>query len=111
MPMTLPNIPKLKFKDSGNFLLIAGPCVIENETMPFEIAEKIVAVCEKYSVPFIYKASYKKANRSRLDSFTGIGDEQAMNILREVGIRFNIPVLTDVHTEMECLLAASYVDV
>jgi 2-dehydro-3-deoxyphosphooctonate aldolase (KDO 8-P synthase) len=107
----IPTIPKLKHLDSGNFFLIAGPCVIENETMPFEIAEKILAVCDRLSIPFIFKASYKKANRSRSDSFTGIGDEQALHILREVGEKFNIPVLTDVHTEMEALVAGAYADV
>lgn len=104
-------VPKLKFTESGNFFLIAGPCVIENHTMPFEIAEKILTICERLEIPFIFKASYKKANRSRLDSFTGIGDEEAMHLLREVGQQFGIPVLTDVHTEMECLIAASYADV
>jgi 2-dehydro-3-deoxyphosphooctonate aldolase (KDO 8-P synthase) len=102
---------KLNHTDSGNFFLIAGPCVIENETMPFEIAEKILRICDRLKIPFIFKASYKKANRSRLDSFTGIGDEKAMHLIREVGQKFSVPVLTDVHTEMECLIAASFVDV
>ncbi len=106
-----PNLPKLRHTSSGNFFLIAGPCVIENETMPFEIADHIRKICDRLRVPFIFKASYKKANRSRLDSFTGIGDEKAMHILRETGIRFDIPVLTDVHTEMDCLIAGSYADV
>jgi 2-dehydro-3-deoxyphosphooctonate aldolase (KDO 8-P synthase) len=102
---------KLNHTDSGNFFLIAGPCVIENETMPFEIAEKILRICDRLKIPLIFKASYKKANRSRLDSFTGIGDEKAMHLIREVGQKFSVPVLTDVHTEMECLIAASFVDV
>jgi 2-dehydro-3-deoxyphosphooctonate aldolase (KDO 8-P synthase) len=107
----IPTIPKLKHLDSGNFFLIAGPCVIENETMPFEIAGKILEVCDRLRIPFIFKASYKKANRSRADSFTGIGDERALHVLREVGEKLNIPVLTDVHTEMEALVAGAYVDV
>jgi 2-dehydro-3-deoxyphosphooctonate aldolase (KDO 8-P synthase) len=111
MVTSITNIPKMKHNDSGNFFLIAGPCVIENETMPFEIAEKIVKLCDRLKIPFIFKASYKKANRSRLDSFSVIGDVKAMHILREVGQKFGIPVLTDVHTEMECLIAASYADV
>ena len=107
----IPTIPKLKHPDSGNFFLIAGPCVIENETMPFEIAGKILEVCDRLRIPFIFKASYKKANRSRADSFTGIGDERALHVLREVGEKLNIPVLTDVHTEMEALVAGAYADV
>ncbi len=104
-------IPKLKYTDSGNFILLAGPCVIEGEEMAFEIAEKLCAISDKYKVPFVFKGSYKKANRSRLDSFTGIGDEKALNILKAVGEKFNIPVVTDIHTEQEAALAAQYVDV
>jgi 2-dehydro-3-deoxyphosphooctonate aldolase (KDO 8-P synthase) len=111
IPMIPKAIPKLKHLESGNFFLIAGPCVIENETMPFEIAGKILEICDRLEIPFIFKASYKKANRSRPDSFAGIGDEKAMHILRNVGEQLNVPVLTDVHTEMEALIAASYVDV
>lgn len=109
--MKLPPIPKIRFPESENFFLIAGPCVIENETMPFEIAETILSICNRLQIPFIFKASYKKANRSRLDSFTGIGDEKGMHILREVGEKFSIPVLTDVHTEAECAIASEYCDV
>lgn len=104
-------IPKLKYTDSGNFILLAGPCVIEGEEMAFEIAEKLCAISDKYKVPFVFKGSYKKANRSRLDSFTGIGDEKALNILKAIGEKFNIPVVTDIHTEQEAALAALYVDV
>lgn len=109
--MKLPPIPKIRFPESENFFLIAGPCVIENETMPFEIAETILSICNRLQIPFIFKASYKKANRSRLDSFTGIGDEKGMRILREVSEKFSIPVLTDVHTESECAIAGEYCDV
>jgi 2-dehydro-3-deoxyphosphooctonate aldolase (KDO 8-P synthase) len=104
-------IPKLHHIDSGNFLLLSGPCVIEGEAMAFEIAEKLCTLSDKYKIPFVFKGSYRKANRSRLDSFTGIGDEKALNILKAVGEKFNIPVVTDIHTEQEAVLAAKYVDV
>ena len=105
------NIEKLKHTDSGQFLLMAGPCVIESEEMAMNIAEKILSISNRYQVPFIFKGSYKKANRSRIDSFTGIGDEKALKILRKVGETFNIPTVTDIHTEQEADLAAAYVDV
>ncbi|HPB05564.1 MAG TPA: 3-deoxy-8-phosphooctulonate synthase [Prolixibacteraceae bacterium] len=105
------NIEKLKHTDSGQFLLMAGPCVIEGEEMAMNIAEKILSISNRYQVPFIFKGSYKKANRSRIDSFTGIGDEKALKILRKVGETFNIPTVTDIHTEQEADLAAAYVDV
>lgn len=105
------SIPRIKDTGSGNFFLIAGPCVIENETMPFEVAEKINRVCRELEIPFIFKASYKKANRSRIDSFTGIGTEKGLSILKKIGAQFDIPVLTDVHTEAEAAVAAHYVDI
>ena len=104
-------IPKLKHTGSGNFFLIAGPCIVENENMPLEIAEKIISITDKLKIPFIFKASYKKANRSRLDSFTGIGDIKGLEVIREVGDKLNIPVLTDVHSTHEAELAAEYVDI
>lgn len=106
-----PDIPSLKNIDSGQFFLLAGPCVIEDEEMAFPIAEKIVAITNKLKIPFIFKGSYKKANRSRLDSFTGIGDEKALKILRKVSETYGIPVVTDVHTKEEAAIAAGYVDV
>lgn len=109
--MKIEMIPKIKHTGSGNFFLIAGPCVVENEEMPFGIAEKIVMITEKLQIPFIFKASYKKANRTQLNSFTGIGDIQALEIIQEVGKRFNIPTITDIHTEQEALLAAKYVEI
>lgn len=105
------NLPNLRFTDSGNFFLIAGPCVIEDEQSPFEIAQKIKLISDKLEIPFIFKASYKKANRSRIDSFIGIGDEKALRIIKKIGDELNIPVLTDIHTEQEAQLAANYVDV
>lgn len=105
------NIPNLKHTDSGNFLLIAGPCVIENETMPLKIAEELTSISEKYRIPLVFKASYKKANRSRLDSFTGIGNEKGLKILKKIKSSFHIPVITDIHSETEAYIAARYVDI
>lgn len=105
------NIPNIKNTDSGNFFLIAGPCVVESEENVFEIACTVKAITEKLKIPYIFKASYRKANRSRLDSFTGIGDENALHILKSVKDRLQLPILTDVHTAEECELAAQYVDV
>ena len=90
-------IPKLRHKESGNFFILAGPCVIEGEEMAFEIAEKILTVTDKLKIPFVFKGSYRKANRSRIDSFSGIGDEKALDILKRVGETYNIPVVTDIH--------------
>lgn len=107
----LPSLDKLKHTSSGNFLLLAGPCVVESEKNLFEIAEKMVSLTEKYKIPYIFKASYKKANRSRIDSFTGIGNEEALKLLGKVASHFNIPVVTDIHTAEEAEIAAQYVDV
>lgn len=107
----LNDIPQLKHLDSGNFFLLAGPCILEDEKMAFPIAEKIVEITDKLKIPFVFKASYKKANRSRLDSFTGIGDLKALKVLRQVSETFSIPVVTDVHTAEEVTMAAEYVDV
>ncbi|MGL4332353.1 MAG: 3-deoxy-8-phosphooctulonate synthase [Bacteroidales bacterium] len=105
------NIPKLKHTESGNFLLMAGPCVIEGEEMAMEIAEKVVAISDKLQIPYVFKGSYRKANRSRIDSFTGIGDVKALEILNKVGERFDIPTVTDIHSAEEAELAAQYVDI
>jgi 2-dehydro-3-deoxyphosphooctonate aldolase (KDO 8-P synthase) len=105
------DIPRLKNYDSGNFFLLAGPCVIEGEEMALSIAEKIVKICDCLQIPYIFKGSYRKANRSRIYSFTGIGDEKALKILQKVGREFDIPVVTDIHTEQEAVLAAEYADV
>jgi 2-dehydro-3-deoxyphosphooctonate aldolase (KDO 8-P synthase) len=105
------NIPNLKHTDSGNFFLIAGPCVVESEDNVFEIACTIKAIADRLEIPFIFKASYRKANRSRLDSFTGIGDEKALAIIKSVKDRLQLPTLTDVHTAEECAIAAESCDV
>lgn len=107
----LNEIPKLKYQDGDNFFLIAGPCVIESRDLALSIAEKILDIADKYKVPYIFKGSYKKANRSRIDSFSGIGDEKALKILSEIGSKFSIPVITDIHATGEAQLAAEYVDV
>jgi 2-dehydro-3-deoxyphosphooctonate aldolase (KDO 8-P synthase) len=97
----LPDIKKLKHTQSGNFFLMAGPCAIEGENMAMEIAEKIVELTDRLKIPFIFKGSYRKANRSRMDSFTGIGDEKALKILQKVGTTFQIPTVTDIHSAEE----------
>jgi 2-dehydro-3-deoxyphosphooctonate aldolase (KDO 8-P synthase) len=105
------NIPGINFTESGNFLLIAGPCVIESEEVVFETAGHLKILSEKYRIPFIFKSSYRKANRSRGDSFTGIGDIKALKILAEVRRNFAVPVITDIHNPNEAEMAAGYVDV
>lgn len=107
----IPQIKNIKFTDSGNFFLLAGPCAIEGEKMAMEIAEKIVTISEKLKIPYVFKGSYRKANRSRIDSFTGIGDEKALKILKKVKETFSIPVVTDIHSADEAAMAAEYVDV
>jgi 2-dehydro-3-deoxyphosphooctonate aldolase (KDO 8-P synthase) len=107
----IPQIDKLNYTSTGNFFLMAGPCAIEGEEMALEIAEKIVEITNRLKIPYIFKGSYRKANRSRIDSFTGIGDEKALKILEKVGKTFNIPVVTDIHTAEEAAMAAAFVDV
>ncbi len=105
------NIPNIKNTDSNNFFLLAGPCVVESEKNVFQIAEKIIEITNKLKIPFVFKASYRKANRSRLDSFTGIGDIQALKILGKVKDQLKVPIVTDIHTEEEAFLAAEYADI
>lgn len=101
---------KLKDK-SNNFFLMAGPCVIENEEMPFEICERLKQICERLDINLIFKASYRKANRSKIDSFSGIGDEKALNILGQIREKYQLPVVTDIHSAQEAAIAAEYVDI
>ena len=110
-PMNLQDIPKLKHATSDNFFLLAGPCAIESETMALQIAEKVCSISDTLKIPYIFKGSFKKANRSRIDSFTGIGDEKALKILRKVSETFDIPTVTDIHEVSDAALAAQYVDV
>ncbi len=105
------HLENIKHKDSKNFFLIAGPCAIESEEMAMDIAERIVKITERYQIPYIFKGSFKKANRSRVDSFTGIGDEKALQILKKVGKTFDIPTTTDIHENEHAALAAQFVDV
>lgn len=100
-----------KLTNSDNFFLLAGPCVIEGEDMALRIAEKITEITTRLQIPYVFKGSYRKANRSRLDSFTGIGDEKALKILRKVGESFGVPTVTDIHETHEAAMAAEYVDV
>src|SRR5690606_5343718 len=109
--MQLNKIPKIKHTTSNNFFLLAGPCAIEGEEMAMQIAEKILRITDQLEIPFIFKGSFKKANRSRIDSFTGIGDERALKILRKVSETFDVPTVTDIHEVSDAIMAAEYVDV
>lgn len=104
-------LEKLKFTDSNNFFLMAGPCAIEGEEIALRIAERIVTITDKLQIPYIFKGSYRKANRSKGSSFTGIGDEKALKILEKVGQTFGVPTVTDIHESAEAAMAAAYVDV
>lgn len=104
-------IDRLRKTESNNFFLIAGPCAIEGREMALEIAERIIAITSRLDIPFIFKGSYKKANRTKADSFTGIGDVKALEILKEIGDTYNVPTITDIHESSEAALAAKYVDV
>ena len=107
----LTHISNIQHNNSKNFFLIAGPCAIEGEKISFEIADHIQKVCHRLEIPFIFKGSYRKANRTRLDSFTGIGDKKALAVLQKVGNSLCIPTVTDIHTNEEAALAAKFVDV
>jgi len=109
--MNLDLIPNIKYTKSNNFFLLAGPCAIESEDMAMRIAEKVIGITDKLEIPYIFKGSFKKANRSRIDSFTGIGDEKALKILRKVSETFNVPTVTDIHEASDAAMAAEYVDV
>jgi len=98
-------------KNSKNFFLLAGPCAVENTEMPLEIASKVKEICDRLDIPYIFKASYRKANRSRLDSFTGIGDIKALEAIKKVSDTLHIPTVTDIHSVEEAIMAAQYVDV
>ncbi|MCR9062772.1 MAG: 3-deoxy-8-phosphooctulonate synthase [Cytophagales bacterium] len=97
--------------NNNNFFLLAGPCAIENRDLAMRVAEKVVGITDRLGIPYVFKGSYRKANRTKADSFTGIGDEKALNILREVGSVFGVPTVTDIHETHEATLAAEYVDV
>ena len=105
------SLPQLRHRDSGQFFLIAGPCAIESEDLALRVAERVLTITDRLRIPYIFKGSYRKANRSRVDSFTGIGDERALKILRKVRETFDLPVTTDIHADAEAAMAAEYVDV
>ena len=109
--MDLSKLPNINHPNSDQFFLIAGPCAIETEATAFEIAEKVLTITDKLNIPFVFKGSFKKANRSRIDSFTGIGDDVALEILQKIGQKFNIPTVTDIHEAADAAKAAAYVDV
>jgi 2-dehydro-3-deoxyphosphooctonate aldolase (KDO 8-P synthase) len=109
--MNLEHIPQIKYTQSGNFFLLAGPCAIEGEEMAMKIAEKLVSITNDFQIPFVFKGSFKKANRSRIDSFSGIGDEKALKILQKVSQTFKVPTVTDIHTNEDAERAAQYVDI
>lgn len=109
--MDINKIPQIKHTDSNNFFLLAGPCAIEGEDMAMRIAETVVSITDKLQIPYVFKGSFKKANRSRIDSFTGIGDEKALKILRKVSETFEVPTVTDIHEISDAAMAAEYVDV
>jgi 2-dehydro-3-deoxyphosphooctonate aldolase (KDO 8-P synthase) len=104
------HIPKLKHTQSNNFILLAGPCVVESEDLCFEVAEKVKAITDRLQIPYVFKASYRKANRSRSDSFSGLGDEMGLEILAKIGQQLDLPVVTDIHSAPEAAMAAAYVD-
>ncbi|MFK5879471.1 MAG: 3-deoxy-8-phosphooctulonate synthase [Flavobacteriaceae bacterium] len=109
--MDLNLIPNIKHTDANNFFLLAGPCAIESEDMAMRIAEKVISITDALKIPYVFKGSFKKANRSRIDSFTGIGDEKALKILRKVSETFDVPTVTDIHDVSDAARAAEYVDV
>ena len=109
--MELCHFPYLENLKDNRFFLLAGPCVIEDEESPDKIAEQLVKICKAYDIPLVFKGSYRKANRSRLDSFMGIGDEKALDVLAGIKKEFNVPVVTDIHAVEEAQLAAQYVDI
>ena len=106
--MELSHFPFLENLKEDRFFMLAGPCVIEDEESPYKIAEQLVKICNAYDIPLVFKGSYRKANRSRLDSFMGIGDEKALNVLKGIREQFNIPVVTDIHAVEEAQMAADY---
>lgn len=106
-----PNVPHLKHTDTRNFFLIAGTCVVENEDITYKTAHTLQQITNRLGIPLIYKGSYRKANRTKVDSYTGIGDEMALRILYEVGKQLHLPLLTDIHESHEAAIAAEYVDV
>jgi len=109
--MNFSTLPTLSFSDKIKYFLMSGPCAIGVEKIAMEIAEKIVNITQKLKIPFVFMGSFKKANRSRMDSFTGIGDEKALEILQKVGEKFNVPKVTDINGVADADKAGAYEDV
>lgn len=105
------SLPQISSTDSGNFFLLAGPCLLESEALAMSVAERIKEMTERLKIPFVFKASYRKANRSRIDSGSGIGDLKALKILDKVRREIGVPVVTDIHAAVEAEMAAEWVDV
>ncbi len=107
----LETLPYIRHTTCRNFFLLAGPCVVEGEGICFDIARHIKDITDRLQIPFVFKGSFKKANRSRIDSFTGIGDRKALQILADIRENLHVPVVTDIHTEADAAMAAEYVDI
>lgn len=111
MEQFLTDLFKGQSYDPGNFFLIAGPCVVEDEPLVMQVADEVSAMCKRLGIPYIFKASYRKANRTSANSFTGIGDEPALQLLQKTGARFGLPTTSDIHAHEEAAIAARYIDV
>jgi 2-dehydro-3-deoxyphosphooctonate aldolase (KDO 8-P synthase) len=111
MPTYLQDLFKSQSYDANNFFLIAGPCVVENEDIVMEIGEKVSTLCKKLGIPYVFKASYRKANRTSANSFTGIGDDTGMELIKKVGVKFQVPTTSDIHAHEEAAIAAAYIDI
>ena len=111
MPTYLEDLFKSQSYDANNFFLIAGPCVVENEDIVMEIGEKVSTLCKNLGIPYVFKASYRKANRTSANSFTGIGDDTGMELIKKVGAQFQVPTTSDIHAHEEAAIAAQYIDI
>jgi 2-dehydro-3-deoxyphosphooctonate aldolase (KDO 8-P synthase) len=111
MPTYLQDLFKSQSYDANNFFLIAGPCVVENEEIVMEIGEKVSTLCKNLGIPYVFKASYRKANRTSANSFTGIGDDTGMELIKKVGVKFQVPTTSDIHAHEEAAVAAQYIDI
>lgn len=111
MPNYLQDLFKPQSYDANNFFLIAGPCVVENEDIVMEIGEKVSTLCKNLGIPYVFKASYRKANRTSANSFTGIGDDTGMELIKKVGTKFQVPTTSDIHAHEEAAIAANYIDI
>ncbi len=111
MPKFLQDLFKAQSYDPNNFFLIAGPCVVENEEIVMEIGEKLSTLCKNLGIPYVFKASYRKANRTSANSFTGIGDDTGMELIQKLGVTFKVPTTSDIHAHEEAAIAAKYIDI